>query len=91
MRSPHLVLTAAVRGVFGRLGRGSTRSVSLEGRAYRDAKATPFDRCHIEGCGARATRFAIGADGGDIAVCTRCGEELEAILGIASTSATPED
>jgi hypothetical protein len=88
MRSTHLVIAAAVRGVAERLGRGRDRSVALEGNAYREPQLAAADRCRVEGCGARATRFAMRPDGSEIAVCARCGEELEALLGIASTADT---
>ena len=59
--------------------------VSLEQDVSREASAhgsdpAPAGECHVEGCRASATQVAIGADGGDIAVCTRCAEELEALV-----------
>jgi hypothetical protein len=80
-----------MRGVVGRLGNGRDRSVALEGRAYRAPRVTAEGRCRVEGCGARATRVATRPDGSEIAVCARCGEELEAILGIASAAGRPPD
>ena len=90
MRSPHLLLTAALRGVAGRFGHGRDREVALEGHGYARPRG-PVDRCRVEGCGARATRVVLRSDGSQIAVCARCGEELEAILGTISVSGHPLD
>ncbi len=81
MRPPHLVAVTAVRGLARRFGRD--RSVTLSGRAYLAGSLATFSTCQIGGCGAPATEFALGADGRQLAVCARCGEELEAILGLA--------
>jgi hypothetical protein len=56
------------------------QDVSREGSAYNGADPAPAGECHVEGCTASATQVVIRADGGEIAVCARCGEELEAIL-----------
>jgi hypothetical protein len=56
------------------------QDVSRVGSAYDGADPAPAGECHVEGCSASATQVAIRADGGEIAVCARCGEELKALL-----------
>ena len=56
------------------------QDLSRVGSAYDGADPAPAGECRVEGCSASATQVAIRADGGEIAVCARCGEELEAVL-----------
>ncbi len=98
MRSPHLVFTAAIQGVTGRLGRGREAPpaasapdyVSLVGRVQPALEPTDLGVCNVAGCGAPATVLAEGPAGGVIAFCARCAEEFGAILAEGADASTPQ-
>ena len=97
MRSPRMLLTAAVRGLFGQPGSApespptaqppevSERpEVSLIGRV--DSAPLPADKgiCSVVGCGAPAVVVVDRPNGTTVVFCARCAEELHAILANGS-------
>jgi len=80
--------TVAARLILQPLGH--PRRVPLTGRRHDGSGVSDGARCQVQGCRSQASARARAADGRSMAVCTRCREELEAVLATMVSAGAPD-